>query len=57
MSENNVVIGLGRYDLDDYAEEGAEMRNVRRLLWHPEYSTRSYSDADIALITIERAVT
>ncbi|XP_016961128.1 brain-specific serine protease 4 isoform X1 [Drosophila biarmipes] len=57
MSENNVVIGLGRYDLEDYAEEGAEMRNVRRLLWHPEYSTRSYSDADIALITIERPVT
>ncbi|XP_037730949.1 proclotting enzyme isoform X2 [Drosophila subpulchrella] len=57
MSENNVVIGLGRYDLEDYAEEGAEMRNVRRLLWHPEYSTRSYSDADIALITFERAVT
>lgn len=52
-----MVVGLGRYDLDDYGEDGAEMRNVMRLLWHPDYNTRSYSDADIALITIERPVT
>ncbi|EDW97607.1 proclotting enzyme isoform X1 [Drosophila yakuba] len=57
MTEDRVVIGLGRYDLDDYGEDGAEMRNVMRLLWHPDFNTRSYSDADIALITIERPVT
>ncbi|XP_039151967.1 coagulation factor IX isoform X2 [Drosophila simulans] len=57
MTKDRVVVGLGRYDLDDYGEDGAEMRNVMRLLWHPEYNTRSHSDADIALITIERPVT
>ncbi|XP_026837207.1 proclotting enzyme isoform X2 [Drosophila erecta] len=56
-TEDRVVVGLGRYDLDDYGEDGAEMRNVLRLLWHPDYNTRTYSDADIALITIERPVT
>ncbi|XP_017117584.1 serine protease gd isoform X1 [Drosophila elegans] len=54
MAESRVVIGLGRYDLDDYGEDGAEMHNVMRLLWHPEFNTRLLSDADIALITIER---
>ncbi|XP_017046754.1 spermosin [Drosophila ficusphila] len=56
MTEDRVVIGLGRYDLDDYGEDGAEMHNVMRLLWHPEFNTRQLSDADIALITIERPV-
>uniref|UniRef100_A0A6P4EUP3 LOW QUALITY PROTEIN: proclotting enzyme n=1 Tax=Drosophila rhopaloa TaxID=1041015 RepID=A0A6P4EUP3_DRORH len=57
MAEDRVVIGLGRYDLDDYGEDGAEMHNVMRLLTHPEYNTRLLSDADIALITIERPAT
>ncbi|XP_017001225.2 CLIP domain-containing serine protease B15 [Drosophila takahashii] len=56
MSEDSVVIGLGRYDLDNYGEEGAETRNVKQLLWHPDYSTRSVPDADVALITIDRPV-
>ncbi|KAH8258204.1 hypothetical protein KR038_007678 [Drosophila bunnanda] len=56
MSETQVVVGLGRYDLLDYAEDGAEMRNVRKLVWHPEYNTRVLSDADIALVTMVRPV-
>ncbi|KAH8338346.1 hypothetical protein KR059_000936 [Drosophila kikkawai] len=56
MSETRVVIGLGRYDLLDYAEDGAEMRNVRKMVWHPEYNTRVLSDADIALVTMVRPV-
>ncbi|XP_034663155.1 proclotting enzyme [Drosophila subobscura] len=57
MQEDRVLIGLGRYDLDDYNEDGAEMHNVRRLLWHPEFSTRVVSDADIALVSLQRPVT
>ncbi|KAH8284021.1 hypothetical protein KR054_007644 [Drosophila jambulina] len=56
MSETRVVVGLGRYDLLDYAEDGAEMRNVRKMVWHPEYNTRVLSDADIALVTMVRPV-
>ncbi|XP_041447705.1 serine protease gd [Drosophila obscura] len=57
MQEDRVLIGVGRYDLDDYNEDGAEMHDVRRLLWHPEFSTRVVSDADIALVTLQRPVT
>ncbi|XP_002137437.2 proclotting enzyme isoform X2 [Drosophila pseudoobscura] len=57
MQEDRVLIGVGRYDLDDYNEDGAEMHDVRRLLWHPEFSTRVVSDADIALVTMQRPVT
>ncbi|KAH8232325.1 hypothetical protein KR032_004189 [Drosophila birchii] len=56
VSETRVVVGLGRYDLLDYAEDGAEMRNVRKMVWHPEYNTRVLSDADIALVTMVRPV-
>lgn len=56
VTETSVVIGLGRHDLLDYAEDGAEMRNVRKMVWHPEYNTRVLSDADIALVTMVRPV-
>ncbi|KAH8384149.1 hypothetical protein KR009_012253 [Drosophila setifemur] len=56
MEERRVVVWVGRYDLDDYQEDGAEVRDVKSLLSHPDFSNRAYPDADIALVTMERPV-
>lgn len=58
MHEDRVVVAMGRYDLDNYNEDGAETRNVLRITLHPDYSSRLQlqPDADIALVTVERPV-
>ncbi|KAH8418093.1 hypothetical protein KR222_011605 [Zaprionus bogoriensis] len=58
IKEDRVVVALGRYDLDNYNEDGAEVRNVIRITTHPEYSSRlqQQPDADIALITVDQPV-
>ncbi|KAH8311013.1 hypothetical protein KR044_003846 [Drosophila immigrans] len=58
MKEDRVVVSMGRYDLDNYHEEGAEGRDVVRIVTHPDYSSRLQlqPDADIALVTLHRPV-
>ncbi|XP_030371339.1 serine protease 42 [Scaptodrosophila lebanonensis] len=56
VREDRVLVGLGRYDLENYYEEGAEPREVTNIRTHPEYSTLVVPDADIALLTLERPV-
>ncbi|XP_023161681.1 tryptase isoform X2 [Drosophila hydei] len=58
IREDRVLVALGRYDLDNYSEDGAEMRDARRIVMHPEYSSRLQlqPDADIALITLDSPV-
>lgn len=59
VNEDRVLVAMGRYDLDNYNEDGAEVRNVMRIKLHPDYSSRLQlqPDADIALVTVERPVT
>lgn len=59
VKEDRVLVAIGRYDLDNYHEDGAETRDAIRILSHPDYSSRLHQqpDADIALITVERPVT
>ncbi|KAH8278380.1 hypothetical protein KR018_001354 [Drosophila ironensis] len=54
---HQILLELGRYDLYDFDEDGAESRNVKSLLWHPEYNSRTNADADVALVTMQRPVT
>ncbi|KAM8702985.1 hypothetical protein ACLKA7_005344 [Drosophila subpalustris] len=58
IKEDRVVVSMGRYDLDNYHEEGAEGRDVSRVVTHPDYSSlvTSQPDADIALVTLHRPV-
>lgn len=59
VNEDRVLVAIGRYDLDNYHEDGAETRDVQRILLHPDFSSRlnQQPDADIALITVRRPVT
>lgn len=59
VNEDRVLVAIGRYDLDNYHEDGAETRDVQRILLHPDFSSRlnQQPDADIALITVLRPVT
>ncbi|XP_032597974.1 serine protease gd [Drosophila grimshawi] len=56
--EDRIMVSLGRHDLDNFNEDGAESRHVLRILNHPEYSTRlaQQPDADIALVTLDQPV-
>ncbi|XP_017012413.3 clotting factor B-like [Drosophila takahashii] len=56
ITKKSVVIGLGIHVLDKYGEDGAETRNVKRLLFHPGVKNNGFNEADIALITMERPV-
>ncbi|EDV44017.1 uncharacterized protein Dana_GF18777 [Drosophila ananassae] len=56
METHNIFIELGRHDLYDNDEIGAEARNVKGLLLHPDYNSRTQPDADVALVTMERPV-
>ncbi|KAH8388323.1 hypothetical protein KR093_003859 [Drosophila rubida] len=58
MKEDRVVVSMGRYDLDNYHEEGEQGRDVVRILTHPDYSSRLQlqPDADLALVTLHRPV-
>ncbi|ALC45542.1 Sp212, partial [Drosophila busckii] len=58
MHEDRIVVGLGRHDLDNYREEGAEICDVLRINIHPDYSSRlqSQPDADIALLKLQTTV-
>ncbi|EDW68301.2 CLIP domain-containing serine protease B10 [Drosophila virilis] len=58
VKEDRVRVGVGRYDLRDDKEEGAEARDVSRIRVHPEFSMRVQlqPDSDIALLTLETPV-
>ncbi|XP_030563715.1 proclotting enzyme [Drosophila novamexicana] len=58
VKEDRVRVGVGRYDLRDDKEEGAEARDVSRIKVHPEFSLRVQlqPDSDIALLTLETPV-
>nr|XP_044251755.1 clotting factor B-like isoform X2 [Drosophila takahashii] len=57
MSESSVLIGLGVHDLSNYLEIGANRRNAKRLISHPEFENYFIPDVDIALIIMDRPVT
>ncbi|KAH8364633.1 hypothetical protein KR084_009320 [Drosophila pseudotakahashii] len=57
VTENSVLIGLGLHDLSNYWEIGADLRNAKRLISHPEYGNHFIPDVDIALIIMDQPVT
>ncbi|EDW81667.2 uncharacterized protein Dwil_GK10898 [Drosophila willistoni] len=56
IKEENVHVELGRYDLKDFIEDGAVKRKVTGILVHPDFSTLTTADADIAILTMHKTV-
>lgn len=56
VKEDRVVVSMGRYDLDNYHEQGAEGRDIVRAITHPDFSTLVEPDSDIALLILQRPV-
>ncbi|XP_060646943.1 proclotting enzyme [Drosophila nasuta] len=58
IKEDRVVVSIGRYDLDNYHEDGEQGRDVVRILTHPDYSSlpQTQPDADLALVTLDRPI-
>ncbi|XP_068153425.1 proclotting enzyme [Drosophila tropicalis] len=56
IKEDHVQVELGRYDLNDFIEDGAVKRKVTGILVHPEFSTLTTADADIAILTMHKTV-
>jgi len=56
LTADRLVVYVGRYDLNDYGEEGFETRELERFHVHPEYNERNISDADLALLIMKSPV-
>ena len=58
LSARNAQISMGRYDLEDIAEDGAANYNVDNLIVHPDYNDHSIAshDADIAILLSQRQI-
>lgn len=58
LSENEIVLFLGRNNIDDWTESGYTSPKVKKIVVHPDYkrsSELSY-DADIAVIMLKKTV-
>ncbi|XP_012160458.1 serine protease gd [Ceratitis capitata] len=52
LQSTQIVLFLGRHDLDSYSEEGVVARDVNKMIIHPDYANDK-PNADIALLEIE----
>lgn len=56
IGASQVVVYLGRHNLENYGEVGAVSRDIRNLIIHPDYDGKSLPDADIAILHMQSAV-
>ncbi|XP_050340265.1 serine protease gd-like [Bactrocera neohumeralis] len=56
LSASQIVVYLGRHNLDNYGEAGAVSRDIRNLIIHPDYNGNSLPDADIAILHMQSSV-
>ncbi|XP_053946913.1 serine protease gd-like [Anastrepha ludens] len=56
LSASQVVVYLGRHNLENYGEIGVVSRDIRNLLIHPDYSGKSLPDADVAILQMQTSV-
>lgn len=57
LEANQVIVGVGNYDLTAQNEEGSMIRSVTRIVVHPEWDSRDHKyDADIAIVFLQRPV-
>ena len=56
LAIENLLVAIGRYNLDDYTEKGFISREAKTFTVHPEYMKRNLSDADLALIILAAPV-
>uniref|UniRef100_W8CEB5 Serine protease gd n=1 Tax=Ceratitis capitata TaxID=7213 RepID=W8CEB5_CERCA len=56
IGASQIVVYLGRHNLENYGEVGAVSRDIRNLLIHPDYNSKSLPDADIAILHMQSAV-
>lgn len=58
LSADEIVVFLGRYDLESKAEKGSTTREVSSIHVHPEWKIKSDKwDADLALLVLNEIVT
>uniref|UniRef100_A0A336MBZ6 CSON009297 protein n=1 Tax=Culicoides sonorensis TaxID=179676 RepID=A0A336MBZ6_CULSO len=57
MSINEIVVILGKYNLDDFSESGSQTAYAKDIIVHPDFMSKDTSfDADIAIILLKRPV-
>lgn len=56
IGASQVVVYLGRHNLENYGEVGAVSRDIRNLIIHPDYDGKSLPDADIAILHMQSSV-
>lgn len=57
MSINEIMIILGKHNLDDFSEAGSQTMYAKDIIVHPDFMTKDTSfDADIAIILLKRPV-
>uniref|UniRef100_A0A0A1WV43 Serine protease gd n=1 Tax=Zeugodacus cucurbitae TaxID=28588 RepID=A0A0A1WV43_ZEUCU len=56
IAASQVVVYLGRHNLENYSEVGAVARDVRNLIIHPDYNGQQLPDADIAILHMQSPV-
>lgn len=57
MTPNELVIIVGKHNLDDFSEYGSQTMYVKDIIVHPDFMTKDASfDADIAIILLTRPV-
>ncbi|XP_063708228.1 serine proteinase stubble-like [Culicoides brevitarsis] len=59
LTENEIVLFIGRNDIDDWTETGYISPKVKKIIVHPDYkkSDTTSADADIAIILLKLKVT
>lgn len=55
---SEILVWLGRHNIDNWAEKGALIAEIERILPHPDYKLHSEEsfDADIAILTMKQPV-
>ncbi|XP_063708974.1 transmembrane protease serine 9-like [Culicoides brevitarsis] len=59
LSKSEIVLHVGRFDIDDWAEGDYAIPKIKDIICHPDYKqyVQTSYDADIALITLFREIT
>lgn len=57
IKDSDILVSLGRHDVNDWADSTAIQRNVERVIQHPDYKPEiPRSDADIAIVRLQSRV-
>lgn len=57
LNANQVIVGVGTYDLSENSEEGSAIRSVAQIVIHPEWNYRDLKyDADIAIVFLQTTI-